>query len=226
MQPNGAGGSSGQPGTSYRMAAGAPSGFLDLAGEPEPERSGGAPAAAAAAGGAAADAMSNGTSAGGGGCGKAEVTSVGGDNSMTVEEIQPGVYKAMRARYKIPDDFLSSFDMAFRPSGGKGGDMLAFYAPPNTGLSDTGFVVKEVTGSDLETLQKFATDLKEYLVDECEANGHRSLIARFYTHFVVTANPAKPVEQLKGEPVQDFAGRHYVVQVRRCLSAVLPRELS
>ena len=76
----------------------------------------------------------------------------------------------VRARFKIPDNILDGFRFAtLHPSGGKGGDLLKFHG--------SYYIIKQVTGSDQETLLKFTHNLVEHV---CTGD---SLIARFFLHF-------------------------------------------
>eukprot|EP01052_Picozoa_sp_SAG31_P034948 SAG31_NODE_4152_length_3527_cov_22.835764_2_plen_162_part_00 len=60
--------------------------------------------------------------------GEKAIESVGGPNPMAVKEWEPELWKGMRKHFGIRDDILSGLDMKFKSSGGKGGDMLAFYS--------------------------------------------------------------------------------------------------
>ena len=62
----------------------------------------------------------------------------------------------VRARFNIPDNILDGFRFAtLHPSGGKGGDLLKFHG--------SYYIIKQVTGSDQETLLKFTHDLVEHV---------------------------------------------------------------
>ena len=85
----------------------------------------------------------------------------------------------VRARFNIPDNILDGFRFAtLHPSGGKGGDLLKFHG--------SYYIIKQVTGSDQETLLKFTHDLAEHV---CTGD---SLIARFFLHFCAPRAPARP----------------------------------
>ena len=82
----------------------------------------------------------------------------------------------VRARFNIPDNILDGFRFAtLHPSGGKGGDLLKFHG--------SYYIIKQVTGSDQETLLKFTHDLVEHV---CTGD---SLIARFFLHFCAPRLP-------------------------------------
>ena len=87
----------------------------------------------------------------------------------------PQEWAKVRAKFAIKDDILDGFDFeTLHPSGGKGGDLMKFHG--------SYFIIKQVTGSDQETLLKFTEDLVHHITNT------DSLIARFFLHFEVPAD--------------------------------------
>ena len=133
--------------------------------------------------------------------------------SFTVdgESVQPyndEHFFQVRQRYgaaleALADPQMFSFSM-LRDGGGKGGDLLAF-------TSDRRYIVKEVGGSDQETLLRVTEALVRHV---CTALGG-SLIARFFMHFrrprdgkdyVVMNNWLPPTGRQQWAEVYDLKG--------------------
>lgn len=109
-------------------------------------------------------------------------------DGKSIKHHNADLYAEARAHFGVPDDFLSDFKFAsLRASGGKGGDLLAFVGED--------YIVKQVTGSDQELLEKRA-----FVASHVEHVTGRSLIARVLLHFYVPQD---------GTP---FSGFDYFVQ--------------
>lgn len=107
-----------------------------------------------------------------------------------ITEHNPEQWAKVRARFDISDDILSGFRFeTLHPSGGKGGDLLKFHG--------SYYIVKQVTGSDQETLLKYTADLVDHITTT------DSLIARFFLHFYVP--------ETDGAGNDDYGGKSYCV---------------
>ena len=96
-------------------------------------------------------------------------------DGLRIVQHNPEHWAKVRAKFGIKDDILDGFRFdTLHPSGGKGGDLLKFHG--------SYFIVKQVTGSDQETLLKYTESLVNHITQT------ESLIARFFLHFEVPAD--------------------------------------
>lgn len=106
---------------------------------------------------------------------------------LEIVQHNPEEWAKVRAKFNISDNILDGFRFeTLHPSGGKGGDLLKFHG--------SYYIVKQVTGSDQETLLKYTASLVDHITQT------DSLIARFFLHFEV------PADQ---DP--DYGGKSYCV---------------
>lgn len=112
-------------------------------------------------------------------------------DGLRIVQHNPEQWARVREKFQIPSNILDGFRFdTLHPSGGKGGDLLKFHG--------SYYIVKQVTGSDQDTLLKVTDSLVDHVTTT------DSLIARFFLHFEL---PEDPNDKYEGH----YGGKSYCV---------------